>query len=101
VIDLLVWVVGVWSLAVDGSGLPPQVMDFTLVLMQFLLICSSSGVFPLSMAEKYWPSYCSPAGVQYDGGLAESGEVAAPVPLIHALHSQSFAFDVDGCYGGW
>jgi hypothetical protein len=69
--DLFDWVVGVRSSAVDGSGSPPQVMDFASVLMQFLLICGSSGVFPLSMAEKYWPLYCSPAGVRYDEGLAE------------------------------
>ena len=65
------WVVGVWSLAVDGSGSPPQVMGFASVLMRLLLICGGSGVFPLSMAEKYWPLYCSPAGVRYDEGLAE------------------------------
>ncbi len=69
--DLFDWVVDVWSSAVDGSGLPPQVMDFALVLMRFLLICGGSEVFPLSMAKKYWPSYCSAAGVRYDEGLAE------------------------------
>ncbi len=69
--DLFNWVVGVWSLAVDGSGSPPQVTDFTSVLMQFLLICGGLGVFPLSMAEKYWPLYCSPADVRYDDGLVE------------------------------
>ena len=69
--DLFDWVVGVWSLAVDGSGSPPQVMGFTSVLMRFLLICGGSGVFPLSMAKKYWPLYCSPAGVRHDEGLAE------------------------------
>jgi hypothetical protein len=26
--DFFDWVVGIWSSAVDGSGLPPQVMDF-------------------------------------------------------------------------
>ncbi len=72
--DLFNWVVGVRSLAVDGSGLPPQVMDFASVLMQFLLICGGSGVFPLSMAERYWPLYCSPAGVWYDEGLAERSQ---------------------------
>ncbi len=51
--DLFDWVVGVWSLAVDGTGLPPQVMGFASVLMRFLLICDGSGVFPLSMVEKY------------------------------------------------
>jgi hypothetical protein len=65
------WVVGVWSPAVDGSSLPPQVMDFASVLMHFLLICGGLGVFPLSMAKKYWPLYCSPAGVRYDEGLVE------------------------------
>ena len=53
--DLLEWVVGVRSSVVDGTGSPPQVMGFASVLMQFLLICGGSGVFPLSMAEKYWP----------------------------------------------
>jgi hypothetical protein len=46
-------------------------MGFASVLMQFLLICGSSGVFPLHLAERYWPSHCSPANVQYDEGLAE------------------------------
>ena len=56
---------------VDGSGSSLRVMDFALFLMRFLLICGSLGVLPLSMAEKYWPSYCSPAGVWYDEGLVE------------------------------
>jgi hypothetical protein len=29
------------------------------------------GVFPLYLADKYWPCYQSPAGVQYDAGSAE------------------------------
>jgi hypothetical protein len=69
--DLLEWVVGVWSSVVDGTGSPPQVMGFASVLMQFLLICGGSGVFPLSMAKNYWPLYCSPAGVRCDEGLVE------------------------------
>ena len=69
--DLLEWVVGVRSSVSDGAGSPPQVMGFASVFMRFLLVCGGSGVFPLSMAEKYWPSYCSPAGVRCDEGLAE------------------------------
>jgi hypothetical protein len=69
--ELFHWVVDVWSLAVDGSGSPLQVMDFTLVFMRLLLFCGGSGFFPLSMAEKYWLLYCSPAGVRYDNGLAK------------------------------
>jgi hypothetical protein len=61
-------------LAVDGSGLPPQVMGFASVLIRFLLICGGSGIFPLSMADKYWPSYCSPAGVRHDEGLTERSQ---------------------------
>jgi hypothetical protein len=71
VADLLDWVVGVWSSADDGAGSYPQVMDFSSVLMRFLLVCGGSGVFPLHLADKYWPCYQSPAGVQYDVGLAE------------------------------
>ena len=54
--DLLNWVVGVWSLVVDACVLTPQVMGFVLVLMRFLLVCGGSVVFPLHLAEKYWPS---------------------------------------------
>ncbi len=71
VAKLLDWFVGIWASAVDEGGLHPQVMGSTLVLLQFLLVCSGSGVFPLYLADKYWPSYCSPIGVQYDVGLAE------------------------------
>jgi hypothetical protein len=53
--DLLDWVVGIWSSA--GAGLHPQVMDFASALMNFLLVCGSSGVFPLHLADKYWPCY--------------------------------------------
>ncbi len=69
--DQLGWFVGVWSSADDGVGLHLQVMDVVLVLMRFLLVCGGSGVFPLHLADKYWPCYRSPAGVQYDAGLAK------------------------------
>jgi hypothetical protein len=52
VADLLNWVVGVWSSAGGGVGLHPQVMEFASVLMRFLLVCGSSGVFPLHLADK-------------------------------------------------
>jgi hypothetical protein len=39
--------------------------------------CSSEG-FPLHLAEKYWPSNCSLAGVQYDKGLAERLQHPSP-----------------------
>ncbi len=42
------------------------------MLMRFLLVCGGLGVFPLYLADKYWPCYQSPTGVQYDAGLAES-----------------------------
>jgi hypothetical protein len=71
VADLLDWVVGAWFSAGDGAGLHRQVMDFASVLMRFLLVCGGSGAFPLHLADKYWPCYQSPAGVQYDAGLAE------------------------------
>ncbi len=71
VADLLDWVVGVWTFTGNGAGLHPQVMDFASMLMRFLLVCGGSGVFPLHLAGKYWPCYQSPAGVQYDMGLAE------------------------------
>jgi hypothetical protein len=71
VADLLDWVIGVWSSAGDGAGLHPQVMEFASVLMRFLLVCGDSGVFPLHLADKYWPYYQSSSGVQYDAGLAE------------------------------
>ncbi len=71
VADLPYWVVGVWSSAGDGAGLYEQLMDFSSVLMRFLLVCGGSGVFPLHLADKYWPFYQSPAGVQYDAGLAK------------------------------
>jgi hypothetical protein len=71
VADLLNWFIGVRSSALDEGCSHPQVMDFASVLMQFLLVCGGSGVFPLHLAEKYWPFYCSPVGVQYDVGLAE------------------------------
>ncbi len=71
VADLLDWVVGVRSSAGDGAGSRPQVMEFASVIMRFLLVCDGSGVFPLYLADKYWPCYQSPAGVQYDAGLAE------------------------------
>jgi hypothetical protein len=71
VADLLNWVVGIWSSAGGGVGSHPQVMEFASVLMRFLLVCGGSGVFPLHLADKYWPCYQSPAGVQYDVGLAE------------------------------
>jgi hypothetical protein len=71
VADLLNWVVGVRSSAGDGAGPRPQVMVFTSVLMRFLLVCGGSGFFPLYLADKYWPCYQYPAGVQYDAGLAK------------------------------
>jgi hypothetical protein len=71
VADLFNWVVGVWSSVGDGAGSHLQVMEFASVLMRLLLVCSGSGVFPLHFADKYWPCYQSPAGVQYDAGLAE------------------------------
>jgi hypothetical protein len=64
VADLLNWVGG-------GVGLHPQVMEFASVFMRFLLVCGGSVVFPLHLADEYWPCYQSPAGVQYDVGLAE------------------------------
>ncbi len=69
--DLLDWVVGVSSSAGDGAGPRLEVMEFASVLMRFLLICGGLGVFPLYLADKYWPCYQSPAGVQYDAGLVE------------------------------
>jgi hypothetical protein len=71
VADLLDWVVGVRSSTGGGAGSRPQVMEFASVLMRFLSVCGGSGVFPLYLADKYWPCYQSPAGVQYDAGLAE------------------------------
>jgi hypothetical protein len=71
VANLLNWVVGVWSSAINGAGLHPQVMEFATVLMRFLLVSVGSGVFPLHLADKYWPCYQSPARVQYDAGLSE------------------------------
>ncbi len=71
VANLLDWFVGVWSSAVDEGGSHPQVMDFVSVLMQYLLVCGVSRVFPLHLADRYWPSYRSPAGVQYDVGLVK------------------------------
>jgi hypothetical protein len=41
------------------------------VLMRFLLVCGGSGVFPLHLADRYWPSYHSPAGVQNNVRLVE------------------------------
>jgi hypothetical protein len=72
VADLLDKVVGVRSSAGDGAGPHHQVMEFASVLMRFLLVCGGLGVFPLYLADKYWPRYQSPAGVQYDARLAES-----------------------------
>jgi hypothetical protein len=69
--DLLNWVVGVWSSAGGGFGSHPQVIEFASVLMKFLLVYGGSRVFPLHLADKYWPCYQSPAGVQCDVGLAE------------------------------
>ena len=71
VAGLLNWVVGVWSSAGGGVGLHPLVMEFASVLMRFLLVCGGSGVFPFHLADIYWPCHQSPAGVQYDVGLAE------------------------------
>jgi hypothetical protein len=71
VADLLDWVIGVRSFAGDGAGSHLQVMEFVSVLMRFLLVCGGSGGFPLYLADKYCPCYQSPAGVQYDVGLAE------------------------------
>jgi hypothetical protein len=71
VADLFDWFLGVWYSADDGGGLHLQVMDFASVLMRFLLVCGGSGVFPLHLADDYWPCYCSPASMQYDAGLAE------------------------------
>jgi hypothetical protein len=71
VANLLNWVFGVWSSTGDGAGSHLQVMEFASVLMRFLLVCGGSGVFPLHLADKYWPCYQPPAGVQYDAGLAE------------------------------
>ncbi len=71
VADLLNWVVGIRSSAGDGAGPRPQVMEFASVLMRFLLVYGGLGVFPLYLADKYWPCYQSPAGVQYDVGLAK------------------------------
>jgi hypothetical protein len=71
VADLLDWVVGIWSSAGDGASSNLQMKDFASVLMRFLLVCGDSRVFPLHLADKYWPCYQSPAGVQYDMGLAE------------------------------
>jgi hypothetical protein len=68
---LLDWFVGIWSSTDDGGCLHPQVMDFASVLMRFLLVCGRSGVFPLHLADKYWPCYHSPAGVQYNAALVE------------------------------
>jgi hypothetical protein len=68
---LVCWRVWSWSSAVDEGGSHPQVVDFASVLMQFLLVCYGSGVFPLHLAEKYRPSYDSPVGVQYDVVLVE------------------------------
>ncbi len=69
--DLLDWVVGVRSSACDGAGSRLQVMDFASVLMRFLLVCGGLGVFPLYLADKYWPCYQSPVGVRYDACLVE------------------------------
>ena len=71
VADLLNWVVGVRSSAGDGAGSRPQVMEFASVLMRFLLVCGGLRGFPLYLADKYWPCYQSPAGVQYDAGSVE------------------------------
>jgi hypothetical protein len=70
VANLLEWIVGVWSYAVAGVFLL-QVMDFASVLMRFLLVCGGSGFFPLHLADRYWPSYHSPTGVQDNSGLVE------------------------------
>ncbi len=59
VANLLDWFVGVWSSIVDEGGLHLQVMDFASVLMHFLLVCGGSGVLPLHLADRYWPSYRS------------------------------------------
>jgi hypothetical protein len=71
VVDLLDWFVGIWSSTVDEGALHPQVMDFTSKLMRFLLVCGGSGVFLFHLADRFWPSYHFPTGVQYDVGLAE------------------------------
>ncbi len=69
--DILDWFIGIWPSAVDEGISHLQVMDFASVLMCFLLVCGGSGVFPLYLADKYWPSLHSPTGVQYNAALAE------------------------------
>jgi hypothetical protein len=97
VADLFHWVVGVPSYAGDGVGLHPQVMEFASV--RFLLVCGGSGVFPLHLADKYWPCYQSSAGVQYDVGLAE--RLQRRLLFIHALCLQFYMLDVARCHMGW
>jgi hypothetical protein len=82
VTNLLDWFVSIWSSAVDNGGSHLQMIDFMSVLMQFLLVCGGSGVFPLHLADKYWPSYRSPPGVQYNVGLVESSSETALCPLL-------------------
>ncbi len=98
VADLLKRAVGVWSSAGGGVGLHPQMMEFASVLMRFLLVCGGSGVFPLHLADKYWPCYQSPAGVQYDVGLVERLQRCF---LSFMLCAHNYMLDVAGCHVGW
>jgi hypothetical protein len=68
VADLLNSVVGVRSSADGGVGSHRQVMEFTSVLMRFLLVCGGLGVFPLHLADKYWPCYFTDVYVWTFGG---------------------------------
>jgi hypothetical protein len=54
--DLLHWVVGIRGADVmEGDGQSrPQVMDFGLVLLRFLMICGGQGMFPHYMDERYF-----------------------------------------------
>ncbi len=63
--DLLFWVVGVRGAdALEGGGETcPQVMDFGLVLLRFLMICGGQDMFPHYMDERYFLSEFYPWSV--------------------------------------
>ena len=70
--DLLFWVVGVHGAdALEGGGQTrPQVMDFWLVLLRFLMICGGRDMFPHYVDEKeYFSSDFNPWSVDSIGGV--------------------------------